>query len=232
MTADARSAYAVAIDEARGAIVARARLYKRLVIAVSLGLVAVMATTAWARSAWPLLALGLMPPLVLVHRVADLRVVHRWRARVIDSWALGALSLPLLASTLAKVPALPANTVQGMLDTLPAWPPAQPGGDDTAVLLGTQQMLGRLAEQALASRALAWLGALGVASLALASGQWAWLAALGAAAAIVPAWHWRAGMHLRRAARVSAGAGIDAARFNWNGVPNRLRKAWPAQGTG
>ena len=227
MGTPARSPYATAIDEAREAIVARARLYKWLVIAVSLGLVAVAIAAAWQRSAWPLLGLGLLPPAVLAHRLADLRVVHRWRSNVIGAWARGDLSLPLLASTLGQVPALPESTVQGMLQTLPAWPAPQAGDGRTAVLLETQQALGHIAEHALAVRALAWLAALGIGGLARVPQRGGAGAGRVPVATMVPAWTWWAGLRLRRTARQPDRAGIGAARFNWNGVPGRLGQAWP-----
>lgn len=230
MTADPRSPYAVSIDEARETIVARARHYKRLVMVVSLGIVTAMVMALYLRSAWPLLALGLLPPLVLAHHAADLRSVHRWRDQAIERWTRAELDLVLLATTLGKVPALPALTVQGMLDSLPAWPlskahDASPSARDD--LQSTQQALGRLAEQALLARAFAWAAALTGGALLLAGERWAGLAAATVAAAMVPAWNgWAAARVRRVAARLSEGS-RDAARFNWNGVPDRLRQAWP-----
>jgi hypothetical protein len=230
MTAEPRSPYAASIDEARETIVLRARYYKRLVIVVSLGIVAAVALALWSRSAWALLALPLLPPLVLAHRAADLRAVHRWRQQAIDRWSRAELDLPLLASTLAKVPALPALTVQGMLESLPAWPPAQaPGASSTSAddMQRTQHTLGLLAEQALLARAIGWGGALAAGVLLAVCGRWAGLAGGAVAIVVVPAWNGWAAARVRRVAAELPPDCRDAARFNWNGVPDRLRRAWP-----
>lgn len=232
MTPETRSPYALSIDEARETIVLRARYYKRLVIAVSLGIVTAVVLSLWLRSGWPLLALGLILPLVLMHRAADLRAVHRWRERASDRWARGELDLALLASTLTKVPALPALTVQGMVESLPTWPASKPSADAPTTfetLPRMQSRLGRFAEQALLARAAAWCCALACGVLVLATGRWPVLAGLAVAASLVPCWTWHATVRTRRGA-AALPCGCSASDFNWNGVPDRLRQAWPQPG--
>lgn len=233
MTAEPRSPYAASIDEARETIVVRARYYKRLVIVVSLGIVTVLTLALWLRSAWPLLALALLPPLVLAHRAVDLRAVHRWRDQAVDRWTRAELDLPLLASTLDKVPALPALTVQGMLESLPTWTSAQvtdafaSAADD---MQRTQHMLGLLAEEALLARAIAWTGAFSAGVLLLVCACWAGLGGIAVALIVVPSWNGWAAARTRRLAASLPEEGRDAECFNWNGVPDRLRRAWPQPG--
>lgn len=232
MSADSRSAYASVIDGARETIVKRAHYYKRLVIVVSLGIVAALLTALLWLSTWPLLALGLLMPLVLVHHAADLRVVHRWREEAIERWARGEMDLTLLAGTLAKVPSLPASTVQGMLACLPTWSvsmSSRPGNPAVADLPHMQQRLGRLAEQSLLASAVGWFCALTSGALVLASNWLAGLASLVVAAAVVPCWTWHAALRMRRDLSALP-RGRAAPQLNWSGVPARLRKAWSRSG--
>lgn len=229
MSTDSQSAYASVIDGARETIVVRARYYKRLVIVVSLGIVAALLTAMLGRSSWPLLALGLLMPLVLVHHAADMRVVHRWREEAIERWARGEMDLTLLAGTLAKVPSLPASTVQGMLACLPTWSvstSSRPGNPAVAVLPQVQKSLGRLAEQSLLANAAGWVCALASGVLMLASNRWAALAGLVVAVAVVPCWTWYAARRMKRDLSTLP-HGCAAPQLNWAGVPDRLRQDWP-----
>lgn len=238
VASDSRSPYSVAIDAARDTIVERARYYKWLVIVVSLGTLMVLASSAWWQSGWPLLILGGLPVLVLLHRIADLRAVQCWRDLVLAQWMSGTLDLPLLVKTLNAVPGLPALTLQGMVEALPSWESAALPPAGRPAMLRAQQAIGRLAVQALAVRALAWSVAatsmLGVVRV----GGVAWWTAAPMAVALVVAWsRWsssrlpRVVAELCRSWQADVGAALRAngdflPAFNWQGVPARQRLAW------
>jgi len=233
---EGQSPYAVALDAARDTIVERARFYKRLVIGVSLCSLVVAGSIIGWRSAWPLLALAWLPALVLVHRIADLRAVHRWRDISLIAWVAGQLELDLLASTLRRVPGLPPSTVEGMLESLPCWP-GNTAPSVRSSLVRAQWAIGRLATQALAVRALAWSTVAATVLAAVCAAHPGWLAGLAGAAMAVPAWTlWaarrvprmvdalRASLHASVGEPESLHACLD--QFNWQGVPARHRAAW------
>jgi hypothetical protein len=235
--AEGGSPYAAAIDATRESIVQRARLYKWLVISVALGTTATVAAVLMSRSMALVAAAFALPALVIAHRLADLRVVHRWRNRLIADWASGALDVVLLVRTLRQVPALPAGTVEGMLETLPAWDAGVPALA-RAPLARTQSRLGTLAEATLACHLVAW-STLSVASgLGAMTRQWAWvgLALAGQFFALA------GGLHIRRALGASAAAlrsalalaGDEAAagRVSLHGLSSAQRAAWRRSATG
>jgi hypothetical protein len=177
------SPYAEAIDLMRTTIVARARLYKHLVMLVSALLVGA-AIAAFARhSAQPLLVLCVMPCVVVSHAALDLALVHRWHREAHARWAAGSIELPLLIKTVQQVPGLPEGTVLGMLETLATWQDVQVATEGRAALATAAAELARVDQQRLAARAVAWgcvaagvlLAAwtpLGLPGLALAAAPW------------------------------------------------------------
>lgn len=159
------SAYSVAIDGVRETIVQRSRQYKWLVIGVSVAGAACVLTAIISGSLQPLMAVLALPAAVTGFFALDLRAVQRWRRRVLADWVQGELQLDLLATTLKQVPTLPAQTVAGMLEMLPAWPGEQ-------VPLPARPTLGAL-QEALACAALRRLVALGIAMGLGAAVVWA-----------------------------------------------------------
>ena len=224
------SPYAELIDSARDTIVQRARLYKRLVIGVSLGSLLVIGLALGLRSLLPLLGWLLLPTLVLLHRGLDLRAVHRWRMQAVQRWADGRVQLDLLARTLRSVPALPAATVEGMLESLPPWRTPAPPESIRHACAQAQQRLGLAAETALQLRALAWTVAASAVVLAWRTGQLPWLAGLPLALLLPAAWRAWARRRLRQALeplRAPAdSAGQRLAELNWQGVPAALSRGW------
>lgn len=193
------------MERLRDCITARARLYRNLVVAVALGLSATVVAAAVLGSVRPLLGLLALPAVVLAHAARDAAAVHAWLADVIDDWAGQALQLDLLRAMVAKVPMLPAPTVAGMLDMLPAWPEAVPAGARHALATHQRQVNG-LVRQTL------WVRA-GVGSLMLVvlfgaalAAHLVWLAAVPAAVAGALIWRSFAGHRLI----ASASACFDA----------------------
>jgi hypothetical protein len=234
-----QSPYTLAIDAARDTLVQRARQYKRLVITVSLGgLAAVAAALALGRLG-PLLVLALLPCGVLAFFALDLRAVHRWRSTTLAAWVSGGLQLDLLAGTLRQVPGLPAPTVEGMLDSLPAWTGNGVPLPARAALSEAQQALARIAQQALAVRSVAWGLVAAVGAAAWVAHRPAWLGLWLAAPALGFAWRLACRQQVQRARaalmQAWSDAGVDAAagaawqaQLNWQGVPASLQARWQA----
>lgn len=233
---DTRSAYAIAIDATRDAVVLRARAYKRLVITVALSTLAMAVFVGIWRSAWPLLMLLFMPCAVLVHAAIDARGVQRWRLSVVEHWVAGSIDLALFASTLRQVPALPPQTIAGMLELLPPWASAVAPSARRA-LSNALARSGQLAIEHLVIRASAI--AIAAAGLALAATQRN-LAWLGLSAATPLAWWlWllTAQRRARRArAQLVAELGADGVpqgwlqAMAWQGLPAPVNAAWSAKG--
>jgi hypothetical protein len=229
------SPYAAAMDDARDTIVRRARRYKRLVVVTSLAIVACVAAAAVTARLAALLPLLLLPCAVTAFFALDLREVHRWRAGVLGHWRDGALQIDILDRTLRQVPALPAATVEGMLDCLPASKGLAPPGM-AASLVHVQHRLGALAEHALLVRSAAWAIAGAGTALGLGLRQPAWLATLPTALALALGW---SALSRRRLEKIllspvgAADARIDfAACREWlpmlslHGVPPGHAQTW------
>ncbi len=234
-----RSPYALAIDTTRDTTVRRARQYKWLVIATSLASAASLIAASTLGSFIPFATALAGPAAVSAFLTLDLRAVQQWRRHVLNSWLEGGLQFELLARTLRQIPALPASTLEGMLETLPNWnfqalPPTA-----RSALAYAQQALDHVALQALVVRTVAWACAAAVAIAALASGHPLWL--LGAPAWVLPYLAWRqvAKRQVRRQRarmlQVSALPASDAAAanvlldaLNWHGVPPSLHATWGA----
>lgn len=150
------SPYAEAIDLIRTTIVARARLYKHLVMLVSALIVGATGTALAWNNAHPLLLLCVLPCVVVSHAALDLALVHRWHRQAHARWAAGSIELPLLIKTVQQVPGLPEGTVQGMLETLIAWQGAPVAIEDRAAFVDAAAELSRLDRERLAGRAVAW----------------------------------------------------------------------------
>jgi hypothetical protein len=232
------SAYSDAIDATRDTIVERARSYKRLVIAVSLGTVAAATAAIGLQDLRPLLALALLPSLVLNHVRCDLQKVLHWRARLLSAWGAGELQLRIFGDTIRRVPALPSGTVEGMLDCLPDWDGQQTTPGSRAALAAVQSRIGRAAEAALGIRALAWGATAMALTLALLRREPLWLLLCPLAAGLAAAWLWHARRRLDTLLKSAPQALADAADItsfergraglNWQG--HRRIRATPGSG--
>jgi hypothetical protein len=150
------SPYAEAIELIRTTIVARARLYKHLVMLVSALIVGATGTALAWHSARPLLLLCVLPCVVVSHAALDLALVHRWHRQAHARWAAGSIELPLLINTVQQVPGLPEGTVHGMLETLIGWQGAPVPIDGRPAFVDAAAELSRLDRERLAGRAVAW----------------------------------------------------------------------------
>ncbi len=151
------SAYARAITLLRDAVSDRARLYRGLVIAVvSFG--AMLVGVAWLTRSWAALTgLLALPVGVLVFAAADLRRVNRWRDELLIHWCRGELELAILKDAAKHVPGLPAETVAGLLDHLPAWPCVAVPPQLRLPLCQLQTLVGGWAIRRLVWRTACWL---------------------------------------------------------------------------
>jgi hypothetical protein len=233
------SPYALAADQLRVSITVRARLYRNLVVTVTAGSVGAVVGSVVLGSPLPLLAFLALPPVVLAHAARDSAEVHAWRRRVIDDWIDGSTRLDLLRSMLAQVPMLPVSTVQGMLDSLPAWPETVPTGVRPS-LATLQDSLGALVRQTLWGRAAA--GSLVFASVIVATLAARPVLLGGAVVALAGTLAWRLAARRRLAATVSAAFGevtarsgpADAAAWlcaaNAQGLPRDMLRRWQDEG--
>ena len=118
-SADGTAAYRFAIDGTANAVQRRARNFRNLVVAVVLiGLTGFVWAVA-ARSFLPLAAWLFAIPAFTIFLVADARVLNRWRSDISASWVARDLDLTALGEAIRAHPALPRETITGMLATLP-----------------------------------------------------------------------------------------------------------------
>lgn len=233
---DPPSPYALAIDATRSTLGRRARRWRALVGGLSVFWLLLAACAAASGRRW-LLGVLLTPSAVLAFHAFDRQAVQHWRGEVLRLWAGHGLRLDLLARTLDQVPGLPAGTLQGMTDSLPAWPPH---GALPAVLAGplcrVQEQVAAVACRQLLLRAVLWSA--GVALLLAA-----WLGRSPALLGLLPAlplvaWAWAVVQARRLRAlgaatrRLGADAGVPAGQLAgwldalcWEGVPPRLKAA-------
>jgi hypothetical protein len=114
--------YGIRLEHTRDAIQLRACQYKWLVIVVSsISVVNLAAATIF--QGWPAVTGWLLLPMaVAVFYAMDRRAVSKWRMAILADWASMNLDLATLCSMLTQAPGLPADTLAGMLATLPRWP--------------------------------------------------------------------------------------------------------------
>lgn len=114
------SAYKNAIDLTMETIGSRAKSYRNLVVAVVLtGICSIV----WTVAAWtisPLSGLILLFPLCSLYFLMDSRILSRWRSRLLADWVKGNIEFRYFQDAVNANPVLPKETLQGMLDTLPA----------------------------------------------------------------------------------------------------------------
>jgi hypothetical protein len=115
----AMSPYRVAIDYTSRTIEARARNHRNLVVAVVLLALATIIMAGVNRSIVPLAALCLLVPLCGVFFLLDARLLDEWRCRVLEAWVTRDIDLEPFRGAVSAAPALPNETLQSMLATLP-----------------------------------------------------------------------------------------------------------------
>jgi hypothetical protein len=114
------SAYRNAIERTALTIEQRARYFRNEVITV---VVVGLLSLAWVlagRLLAPLLGIALLLPVCGLFLFADHRVLDVWRAELLDDWVRCDLHLFAFRKAIRANPALPKETTEGMLATLPA----------------------------------------------------------------------------------------------------------------
>jgi hypothetical protein len=110
---------AAAINLTLRAIEERTRLYRGLIVVVSVSSVLALLLAAILRSGTPLLGFGLLVPFAGGYLVLDGRRVSRWRKSILDLWCERDLNLALFAKSVSAYPSVPPRTLEGMLSALP-----------------------------------------------------------------------------------------------------------------
>jgi hypothetical protein len=115
----AASAYRAAIEATTRVIERRARYFRNQVVAVLLLGVASLAWALAARSWLGLAALLFLIPACGAFLVADARRLDDWRSAVLASWVRREIDLAAFRDAICAHPALPKETTNAMLATLP-----------------------------------------------------------------------------------------------------------------
>jgi hypothetical protein len=112
-------AYRSAIDLTTRGIECRARYFRNQVVAVALLMCVSVAVALAARSAVPLLGMVLVVPVCGMFLAADHRVLGHWRSELLTAWAMRDLDMAAFRNAIRANPALPRETTEAMLATLP-----------------------------------------------------------------------------------------------------------------
>jgi hypothetical protein len=132
--------------------------------------------------AWPsLLGFLLLFPLGGAYFFFDGRIVHNWRSRLLKGWVKGELDIVALRQAVSAIPALPGDTLQSMIATLPS---AENLIAEQGISPGTRSAVAAVVTTIHACRtdAIAVRGACSVlvgASMVLAVLLWTWRPLLG-----------------------------------------------------
>jgi hypothetical protein len=114
------SAYRPAIDHTAQTIQRRARYFRNLVVVVVLiGLVS-LAGAALQRSFAPLAGSLVVIPTCAAFFLLDHRLLDQWRNWLLRAWTTGEIDLAAFRAAIRANPALPRDTMEGMLATLPS----------------------------------------------------------------------------------------------------------------
>jgi hypothetical protein len=113
------SPYSIAIEQTARLIEQRARYFRNQVVAVVLVGVLTLVWAVVTRSFFPLALLLVLLPVSAAFFVADGRLVARWRSDVLAAWAERNIDLAAFRAAIRAYPALPRETTEGMLATLP-----------------------------------------------------------------------------------------------------------------
>jgi hypothetical protein len=114
------SAYRVAIHQTVQTLERRAKYFRNQVIAVVIIVLVAVLSACITRSFTPLAGVLLVLPTCGFFFLADTRLVNRWQSEIIANWASGGLDVAALRDAVRACPALPRDTVEGMLATLPS----------------------------------------------------------------------------------------------------------------
>jgi hypothetical protein len=139
------STYRNAIDLTRHALERRSRYFRNQVVLVVIVSVGAVVWALVARSFSPLVSTLLVVPLCGSFFFADGRVIEDWQSDLLEMWARRELDLAALREAIRANPALPRETTEGMLATLP----------DTGELFPEQRM-STPTRRAIAAAALAF----------------------------------------------------------------------------
>src|SRR5690349_2787902 len=113
------SAYRVGIELTMRTIERRARYYRNQVIAVALLILVDAGWALAARSVLPLLAILLLVPICGLFLGADHRALNDWRSALLEAWSRRDLDFTAFRDAIRAHPALPPDTAEAMLATLP-----------------------------------------------------------------------------------------------------------------
>ena len=112
--------YELAISLTIKTIERRAKYYRNLIIAV---LLVLFCTLVWAIISGRFATLAVcvfLFPLGHGYFLADALLLHSWRKRLLRAWIEQDFNLQLFGRAMSELPQLPQNTLQAMLDSLPA----------------------------------------------------------------------------------------------------------------
>jgi hypothetical protein len=114
------AAYRDEIDRTTRTIERRARHFRNQVITVAF---VCLLSIGWALLAWspaPLSGIVLLVPVCGAFFVADSRLLDTWRADLLARWVARDLDMAAFRKAIRANPALPKETTEGMLATLPS----------------------------------------------------------------------------------------------------------------
>lgn len=109
----------LAIDLTLRTIEARTKLYRGLVVTVTITSLAAMLAAVLLCSWTPLFALILLVPFAGGYLLLDSRRVTRWRSGLLDLWRDRDLKLEAFAKCISAYPSVPPRTLEGMFAVLP-----------------------------------------------------------------------------------------------------------------
>jgi hypothetical protein len=228
-----------AMDLTTATIDRRAARFRNLVVLLVI-LVAVSLLGAVLRLSWlPLLGLLALLPLCGFFIFLDTGLVNRWRQQVLEMWAEERLNLDGFTQAISSLRALPPQTVQGMLGSLPTKErtpaAAKPSPALRRALAATVNTIHRCENDWTGLVSIAYT--LGVASLALAAVVESWRPLAGAllvAPVLAAAWGFKAARWRRWRRTVLAlhrRHGLEwttflpaANQLDWGSVPDRKKQ--------
>jgi len=110
------------IDVTLRTIEERARLYRNLVVAVSAVSVLSVLFAVFFRQWLPLAGLIILVPLTGAYLILDSRLLHLWRAGIVEMQRLRGLDVTAFSKTISGFRHVPPNSLDAMISTLPASP--------------------------------------------------------------------------------------------------------------
>lgn len=227
--------YPEALELTARTIRLRARRYRILAVGIAAISIASIGWAAFAGRWWPLLCLLFVFPACAIFFHADETLVSRWRHPIVDWWAEGRLDLKAFRSALEGVPSIPANTLTGMLQTIPNLD--EDGGQRSLATRRALALTVRSVHACAADRrvitTLAPLGAAGFAMWALLQASLRPLVGLAAVALVFVVAkvlasrrlrRWRSRLHaLQRDGLDLAQFAVAARQIDWRGVSSVCR---------